>query len=84
MAGSEFNVTYASATTCPAAWSWFGYESPGECPPMPSQFWRHFKKCLRDIPEIIPVARICEVILRPIFAMRSHPRWRSRRWKAKT
>lgn len=47
-------------------------------------FWSHFKRCLKEIPEIIPVARICEVILRPIFAMRSHPRWRSRRWKAKT
>lgn len=69
-------------------YSWFGYESPVSDDDFKfgqgAYGWRNFKRFLKSIPEIVPVARVFEKLVRPLFMMRSHPRWSSRCWKAKT
>lgn len=52
--------------------------------------WRNFKRFLRAVrliavqPLKVKALSIAEFSARFRFHFRSHPRWRSRRWKAKT
>lgn len=46
--------------------------------------WRHFKQFIPDVEILKLPIRVFEKIVKPIFQMRSHPRWSARKWRAKT
>lgn len=75
----------------PAAWSWFGYESPKREPlfyrGQGAFGWRNILRFLltfpqRDVIERLEIRR--PEFVRRCFDWRSAPRWKNGRWKAKT
>lgn len=76
----ECEPYYSNATTHSYSWGTL----------FPNEFWTHFKRCLRTVrliavqPLKVKALSIAEFSSRFRFHLRSHPRWRSLRWKAKT
>lgn len=78
------------STLCIANSGYDYYRHENSYPGQGNDGWRNFKRFLRTVrliavqPLKVKVLSIAEFSSRFRFHLRSHPRWRSLRWKAKT